>query len=213
MNRGWVWPVREAARVNLGSDSCVDLVRTCLDAGLFSSRRAWLYAWNEFDILLPQVLPGFPPDPSGWDRLSIFSSTAELRFVGRGGEHFAWLLAEDETLMHTVGRVLAPRWELVPSRSFLVRETRRVLVGKREGAGWREVRFPRILQYDPGFAVDGERLWVRALEYLEDWSPGEVASGGQEVPGLAVRLVTVRYAEFGRGGLTEGVEPYGSGDA
>ncbi len=54
---------------------------------------AWWFGWSETEMHLPQRLNGDPPS-ADWERLSLFNSEAELRFLGRGGKSIVLLLTE-----------------------------------------------------------------------------------------------------------------------
>lgn len=54
---------------------------------------AWWFGWSETEMHLPQRLKGDPPN-ADWERLSLFNSAAELRFLGRGGKGVILLLTE-----------------------------------------------------------------------------------------------------------------------
>lgn len=209
MKRGWIWPVTAGGSCRLPPGVCGDLVRACVQADLFPQGASWLYAWNQFEILLPRALgPERAVDPAGWERLSLFSPRAELRLAGDGCTFFAWLLSEDARARDVLRSGDNGAFQFGVAEAFLVRPVTRVLAGRRHGDAWREIRFPRELDYQPGLEPDGERVVVKAYEYLEFTDAATDDGATCSTCALPLRLATVRYAFLASGRPPE-VIPYG----
>jgi hypothetical protein len=168
-----------------------------------------LYAWNQFELLLPRALaPDGVVDPAGWERLSLFSPRAELRLAGDGCSFFAWLLSEDARARDVLCCGGNGGLQFGAAGAFLVRPVTRVLAGRRHGNAWREVRFPRELNYDPGLEPGAERVVVKAYEYLEFTETATEDEATRSTCALPLRVATIRYASLVSGNPPE-VIPYG----